>query len=436
MNRKIVVAGAGHGGVVAAAKLAEKGYDVTVFEKKCRKDVGFDWHDTFRITCFADADIPLPPEENYSRSFSLAFTNPAKTVMITAPDTNDGTNCSMDRRYLINYLINYAESKGVKFCFNTQITGVIADKDRILGVVTAKGNKKKAVFADLVIDSAGINSDVRSMLPQKFSIPNDMPDNSVFTVYRAYFERISPENPANPYTVHLFHRKKPGISWVIAKNDYFDVLIGHFGKELNEDDIQAAIKDLKEEYHAIGDRIIRGGSVEQIPLGRTLPLIVADGYAAVGDSASMTIPIMGSGIANSIRAGKMLADAVIADTTGNFTCETLWKYQYNYFTKIGNNLVIADKLREICTQITAEDIDYALEKELLSQKDISLGAEAEFNIGYIIQKVIKALPKLPVITNAAITLSKYNTIKKILAEIPEEYNKEHIDEWLKKYNNI
>lgn len=436
MKKKIIVAGAGHGGVVAASLLAKNGFDVTVYEKENRENLGFDWHDTFRINCFDDAGIPRPPKNSYKRSFPLAFTNPSKTVRISAPDTNDGTNCSADRKYLISYLVNHAESNGVKFVFDTQITGIVADDDRILGIVVTNGKKKSAILCDLLIDSAGIDSPVKKLLPKKFMIENELSDDSIFTTYRAYFERISPENPDVPYTVHLFHMKKPGISWVIAHEAYFDILIGHFGTQLSDEDIENAVNDIKNDNPAIGDRIIRGSSIERIPLKRTIPLIVANGYAAIGDCASMTIPIMGSGIANSIRAGKILADAVIADTSGIFSTETMWKYQYDYFTRIGNNLVIADKLRELAAQLTADDIDYAFEKELLSQKDIDLGAEGNFNVLYILQKVIKALPKLPKLTNAAIMLSKYNSIKTTLEQIPEKYDKEQVAEWIKKYNEI
>ena len=436
MNKKIIVAGAGHGGVTAAAILAKKGFDVTVYEKKDRENPGFDWHDTFRINCFDDAGIPRPPENNCKKSFPLSFTNPSKTVRISLPDTNDGTNCSVDRKYLISYLINYAENNGVKFVFNTEVTGIIADDNRIMGIVITEGQQKSTVQSDLLIDSAGIDSPVRKLLPKKFMIENELPHSSIFTTYRAYFERISDRNPPVPYTVHLFHMKKPGISWVIAHENHFDVLIGCFGTQLSDDDIRKATDDIKSDNPAIGNKIIRGGSVERIPLQRTLPLIVANGYAIIGDCASMTIPIMGSGIANSIRAGRILADTVAADTNGDFTTETLWQYQYNYFTKTGNNLVIADKIREAATRLTADDIDYMFEKELLSQQDIELGKNGDFNMLYILQKVIKAFPKLPKITTAAIMLSKYNSVKTTLEQIPPKYNKEQVAQWIRKYKEI
>ena len=44
---KVIVAGAGHGGLVAASKLAKFGYDVSVYEKKQREELGHDWEDRF-----------------------------------------------------------------------------------------------------------------------------------------------------------------------------------------------------------------------------------------------------------------------------------------------------------------------------------------------------------------------------------------------------
>ena len=55
MSKKIVVAGAGHGGVIAAAKLAKEGFDVTVYEKKKRENIGHDWEDRFDFQTVLEA---------------------------------------------------------------------------------------------------------------------------------------------------------------------------------------------------------------------------------------------------------------------------------------------------------------------------------------------------------------------------------------------
>ena len=56
MGKKIIVAGGGHGGIAAAAILAEHGFDITVYEKNKREDMGYDWTDIF------DARVFLPAE--------------------------------------------------------------------------------------------------------------------------------------------------------------------------------------------------------------------------------------------------------------------------------------------------------------------------------------------------------------------------------------
>lgn len=58
---KILVAGAGHGGLAAAALLAKDGHCVTVFEKNTRGSVGYDWEDRFTFSLLSDItkkDIP------------------------------------------------------------------------------------------------------------------------------------------------------------------------------------------------------------------------------------------------------------------------------------------------------------------------------------------------------------------------------------------
>ena len=249
---------------------------------------------------------------------------------------------------------------------------------------------------------------------------------------------MSADSPDDRYTVHFFHMRKPGISWVISEKDSFDILIGRFGTQLSSRDIEEAVKDLRKHNPGMGSRILRGGKVTAIPLRRTIPLIVADGYAAIGDCAGMTIPIIGSGIANSIKAGKYLADAILLDSRMEFTAETLWQYQYEYFTNVVNQLVAVDKIKSLCTMLDADDVDYLLEKELLSEKELELYSDdgADINAPYILQKLIKALPKLPMLANATKTFAKIGIMKKVLDEMPKKYDREDVADWCEKYGEI
>ena len=52
MGRKIIVAGGGHGGITAGMLLAANGYDVTVYEKNSRENMGHDWTDLFDKKAF------------------------------------------------------------------------------------------------------------------------------------------------------------------------------------------------------------------------------------------------------------------------------------------------------------------------------------------------------------------------------------------------
>ena len=52
--KRILVAGAGHGGLAAAALLAKNGFDVTVIERKKREEMGHDWEDRFTFSLLTD----------------------------------------------------------------------------------------------------------------------------------------------------------------------------------------------------------------------------------------------------------------------------------------------------------------------------------------------------------------------------------------------
>lgn len=432
----VLIAGAGHGGLSAAAILAKNGYKVTVLEKHTKDSIGHDWHDAMDIPAFRFADIPVPDEKNFRRGLHMCYMNPQKTVSLVM-DGGPGvaqSNCiTIDRKFLIRYLIKHCEDCGVNFIFGADIKEAVTEGTKVLGVRAEIQGEEKEFLADMIIDAAGMYSPVRRSLPEEMGIQNEIPEEDTFEIYRAYYENTEKYITDPNYTVIFFNCGKPGLDWVITEEDYIDVLIGKFGR-LTEEEIEASLEDIRKNYPGMGEKPIRGGSTARIPLTKTLPLIVADSFALVGDSAGMTVPLNGSGIDLSLQAGKLLASAVMASKKNGFRKEDLWQYQYRYFTLFGLDLVPVSIMRRFFGYLTAEDLDFFLEKGILTQKEIGMaGGISGITPSYVIEKITAALPKaklLPALAKSLKQLPLYPVIKNT---IPAEWDSKKVNEWIKKY---
>ena len=84
-----------------------------------------------------------------------------------------------------NYIIEHAEKAGVKFVYGCEITGAVVFGNRVAGIKTAAGE----IYADLVIDAAGMNSPVRKSLPHWLGVQNSSIEYEQFYVYRAFWNR-------------------------------------------------------------------------------------------------------------------------------------------------------------------------------------------------------------------------------------------------------
>ncbi len=434
--KKIIVAGAGHGGLIASYHLAKAGYDVTVYERQQRENLGHDWHDYLDMTAFDGSDIPRPDESMYRLGAHQAFRNPKGNVKVEVAYKEDAR--VMDRKVLYRYILSLCDEAGVKFVFGTEITGVTFTNRKITGLKIIKDGVGERVYADLVIDAAGMYSPVRRNLPAYCGIQREIEKKDIFHVYRAYYKNSEPVNIEPSYVMDLFHMNRPGLDWTIFEEDYTDILLGKFGAagELTQDEIKAALEGYRRDYPFITEEIVRGGCVRDIPISKMLPLIVADGYAAVGDSAAMTVPLNGSGIVLSMNAGKLLADAVI-EAEGKTDKAALWKYQYKYFTALAKDYVIVAKLKDFFTFVDGSLVDYFLEANILSAELLACG-NGDINIPtkqifYILSKAGPILKLTPdIIRNFKTVIRLPSAIK----DMPEEYDAEKVSEWVENYKKI
>ena len=436
MKKKILVLGAGQGGMVAAIKLAEAGYDVTVLEAAKEAEAGYPWYDDIRHDIFDLVDIPEPPREDYTQKSKWIFWSPDNQSNLIVPPLPPMEEISVSRRGLTKHLTKLAREAGADVKFGIKVK-------ELIGAKTSKGRKYEA---DLVIDASGLRSPFRAQVPKKFHIEAQPKDSEVFDVYRGFFERVPGSATPDPESVlTLFHMDRCGISWCnLNDRNEVDVLIGTFGGQTKEQQ-KEALKDLRERNAVLSDKEIVDRWVE-LGVRCTLSVMVADGYAAVGNSAYMTMPFLGSGIEAAMKAGNMLAKAVLdaGDAKGVLKAKDLWPYQVAYYKELGNIYYAIDLAKRWVLTQTPETVNYLLGCGAVTNEDMKLlstdssGESQNYKItpADIVRriKLITAVDGLIPGLFGAVGTAGHGLL--IALRMPKKYNARKVRRWQKKYDGM
>lgn len=434
-NKKIIVAGLGHGGISAAAILAKNGYDVTVYEQKKEGTLGYDWTDIFDPGALRFAEISMPPEDKFEYKEDMTFFGPTCPKGLRQHVPQEKLEIKMERRDIYEHLINHALNFGVKIEYECEVLGPIMLGNRVAGIRTSKGD----VYGDLIIDACGMNSPVRSNLPEFLGIEKGPDRSEKITIFRAFFNKASDEEVEAKFKVMLFAKGIKGISWVASEDEYTDVLIGRF-EDFTREEVDEFLAFLRENNPRLGEDIYRGGQFVEIPVRQPLSVMVADGYAAIGDSAFMTMPLIGSGIANALKASKILADTVISDENGEFTAKTLWGYQDEYYKKVGAKLAPLACCKKLLLTLKPEEIDYCFSSGMITEGDITIGADfsnmsaaLEGDMSDMVNK-IKTLCKDPNLLKKLLpVVGKISKAVTACAMMPKKWNRDRVLAWSKVY---
>ena len=435
MGRRIIVAGAGHGGIAAGMLLAQNGFDVTVYEKNSRKNMGHDWTDAFDRKSFEAVGIPMPDKSLYYLKHDITFYSPAERTALMQSIPEDQLEINMERKDIYDHIIPYAEKAGVKFVYNCNIEGPLLENGKVTGIKTDKGE----IRGDIVIDACGANSIIRRNLPEGTGIQKEIGPYEQFWAYRAFYNKAA--EPKDKYKVILLAEYEKGISWVVDNNGYTDVLIGKF-YDFDVDKAKEIVERLRPANPSIGTELLRGGQIMNIPVRQPLGILVTDGYAAIGDSAFMTTPIIGSGIANTLKAAPILAESLIRNKDKEYTVDVLWDYQRDFYTKMGAGLAPIACIKLMISSLTGEDLDYFVDNHILTAKNMAIGAESN-NI-----KAVAQLSSFPVFCKKMYNLFKNRTVAPkftkmvtsmgvaivVSAMMPKKYNKNKALKWVENYN--
>lgn len=423
---KIIVAGAGHGGLVAAAMLSKAGHDVTVIEKEKRESLGHDWEDRFSFDLLREITGEELPPDSWRYRGDCAFVSPDYKTRVVVNYTEENRQKVMWRKPLLNMLLENAEKCGAKLVFGEEVLAALISSDRVTGVETKSGKS----FCDLVIDSAGVFSSVRMSLPSSFGIERKPKRGDVFYARRTYFEKDGNESKdakAVPFEVYLCHNGEQGLSWCCTNEDSVDILIGRIDKP-DESLLKKHTELFQKSHPWCGKKVLHGGTDGIIPVRRPLALMVADGYAAVGDSAFMTTPMNGMGIDLSLRAGQLLAKTVAEESSADV--KILWKYNRDFHVLYGAETARNESLKNTLLNLPPEGVSFLFESGVVQSGDLA-GAGRNTNPSVLLGKFVHGMKKPAYFFSVLSGLMKGSKLSKALAAAPEVFEREEVIKWQK-----
>ena len=415
---KILVAGGGIGGVYVAGLLANAGHEVTLYEKCDRiEDMRYDWHDDVNPSVFKSLSIPIPEGSYPKRNWT--FITPFEKGRMPLKQKEELIDYSIHRKKLNRTLFSFADK--VKVEWGAEAVRALTDGDRVVGLeIKSKGNLK-SVFGDLIIDSCGVFSPVRRSLPKSFHIP-DVSKESVFFVRRFFFEATpGVPFPTDTNKAYMKHIGQKGISWCIAcDNGSVDVLIGRVGA-IDEKTIEESLADLRKNNPILSDKQIGGGDYCAIPVRRPLSRTVAEGYVCIGDVACMTVPLIGSGIATTLLAAKMLAD--IIGTKQQIGANDLWRYQLGIIDAFGAEHCAVETMKNWLLEQKNDDIHFFLTSGILRNEDLqnaSVGKMLKLEFPDVLHKGLVGMRRPVLLLKTLGMLLAASKNKRIAKKVPKK----------------
>lgn len=355
-----IVVGAGPAGSAAALTMARAGMSVVVFERGDQpgsKNVmggvlfreatesvfGSFWED-------GPVERPVIEQRLWMMGKESVVTAGFRTQEFARPPYNAFT---VLRAKTDPYFAAKAEEAGAYLIAETQVTDLIFDEGKVVGVRTGREGD---LYADVVLMAEGINAfaSVKAGLRQDFTMENSalavkeihqLPEEVINNRFN-----VTSDEGVTILCLGEFTHDMMGSGFIYTNRDTLSIGFGAITSHMVE--TKARPNDVIEEFkaHPAVSRLLEGSEIKEysahlIPEVKydELPRPYGDGYMLLGDTAGFVNFMYQEGSNLAIASGRMAAETAIdAWKKGDYSAESLQAYS----TRLESSFVLRD-LRDL-----------------------------------------------------------------------------------------
>jgi len=311
-----IIIGAGPVGSYLAEKLATHGHRVLVLEKKA--DVSGE------VCCTGIVGKECLNLLSIDNDLILRTANSARFIAASGKSLklcrNENVAYILDRPALNRALAEHARAAGASYLFQTQVTDIQPDSNRVCVRATQQG-KTRSFDAQVAIIATGYGSS----LPEKLGL-GKINDSIIGAQAEVQVKGI------DEVEMYIDHELAPGgFAWLVpTKNG--KGLAGMMTQQQPKKHLKQLLTSLKAQGKIISADVTCGyGVIPLVPLPRTY----ANRILAVGEVAGQVKPTTGGGIYYGLLCADVVADVLKrALATSDFSASRLSYYQKQWQAKL------------------------------------------------------------------------------------------------------
>ncbi|MCD6227715.1 geranylgeranyl reductase family protein [Candidatus Micrarchaeota archaeon] len=279
---------------------------------------------------------------------SVLFSSP-KGDSVTIPFKNDkgeiepGFIC---RREILDNLLFQEAKKHVDTLEEFEVTEVMTENDKVVGVKGKHKGKEKEIRAKVVVGADGMYS----MIARKVGAFNTDPKHTCSAV-RAYYKNV--KDVTSAIELHFVDKVIPGYFWIFPCDDGLaNVGLGIVDEEVmkRKINLKELMEDVLKNDPKFKDRFKDAEQVTPIvgwklPFGSKRRKSFGDGWMLVGDAAGLVDPFSGEGMGNAMYSGKLAALAIAKVKQHDWDTSFLSEYEKELREKLDPELQQSYKMQ-------------------------------------------------------------------------------------------